>query len=57
MQLIDEARERVLITCQYFPNDVTAAHLQAAYERGVKVEIYITIRAITGGRTTCYITR
>lgn len=39
MQLIDEAGKEVLITCQYFPNNVTARHLIAAHKRGVKVTV------------------
>lgn len=40
LKLIDEAERRIILTCQYFPNDVTAARLSAAHKRGVKVEIY-----------------
>lgn len=39
MDIIDGAQERLLITCQFFPNDVTARHLLAAQRRGVKVDI------------------
>jgi hypothetical protein len=39
LQLIDEAKEWVYITCQFFPNSVTAARLQAAHRRGVDVQI------------------
>ncbi len=39
LALIDEAKESVFITCQYFPNHITARHLKAAQKRGVKVTI------------------
>lgn len=39
LQLIDEAKESVFITCQYFPNHVTARHLAAAHKRGAQVTI------------------
>lgn len=39
MQLIDSAEEWLTITCQFFPNSVTAQHLQKAVKRGVKVKI------------------
>lgn len=39
LQLIDEAEESVYITCQYFPNHVTARHLEAARRRGAKITI------------------
>lgn len=39
LEIIDAAQQRVLITCQFFPNDVTAKHLLKAYQRGVQVEI------------------
>jgi cardiolipin synthase len=38
-KFIDSARERVFISCQYFPNSVTARHLRAARKRGVAVTI------------------
>jgi cardiolipin synthase A/B len=37
LQLIDEAREWLVITCQFFPDGVTAQHLEAARTRGVKL--------------------
>lgn len=40
LQLIDEAEKSILITCQYFPHDSVARHLQLAYDRGVKVTIF-----------------
>lgn len=39
LQLIDEAKKSVFITCQYFPNSTTTKHLAAAQERGVEVAI------------------
>lgn len=39
LQMIDDARESVFITCQYFPNHITAHHLSLAHERGVAVTI------------------
>ena len=39
LELIDTARESILITCQFFPNAVTAQHLALAEARGVEVEI------------------
>lgn len=40
LQLIDEAKEHLLITCQFFPNSITASHLERARRRGVKVTVY-----------------
>ena len=39
MKMIDDARQRVFFTCQFFPNDVTTKHLLAAHRRGVTVKI------------------
>jgi hypothetical protein len=39
LALIDSAEEWLTITCQYFPNGITAEHLQAARARGVKTDI------------------
>ncbi len=39
LRLIDEANERVMVVCQFFPNDATAERLLAAHRRGVQVEI------------------
>lgn len=39
LQLIDSAQDHITITCQFFPNSVTARHLAAAYKRGVQVTI------------------
>ena len=40
LRLIDEAKEWIVLTCQYFPNSTTGKHLAAAYKRGVRVSIY-----------------
>lgn len=40
LQLIDEAREYIDITCQFFPNSTTALHLRKALKRGVQVRIH-----------------
>jgi cardiolipin synthase len=40
LRVIDEAREHIFITCQFFPNSITAAHLARAHRRGVKVEVF-----------------
>jgi phosphatidylserine/phosphatidylglycerophosphate/cardiolipin synthase-like enzyme len=48
MRLIDEAREHVTITCQYFPGGRTAKHLLAAHRRGVKVEILYSHPIVQG---------
>lgn len=39
LHFIDEAKEWLTLTCQFFPNSTTAAKLLAAYKRGVKVRI------------------
>lgn len=39
LELIDSAEKSLIITCQYFPNSITAAHLAAAHRRGVDVEV------------------
>jgi phosphatidylserine/phosphatidylglycerophosphate/cardiolipin synthase-like enzyme len=39
MNMIDSAEKWLVITCQYFPNSITAKHLVAAMRRGVKVEV------------------
>lgn len=39
LELIDSAEKSLVITCQYFPNSVTARHITAAYQRGVDVEL------------------
>lgn len=39
LELIDNAEKSVLITCQFFPNGITAKHLAAARRRGVQVQI------------------
>lgn len=40
MELIDAADEWLVMTCQFFPNSVTARHLAAAKKRGVKVKLF-----------------
>lgn len=40
LRMIDEAKEWVILTCQYFPNGLTAQHLAQAYKRGVNVGVY-----------------
>jgi phosphatidylserine/phosphatidylglycerophosphate/cardiolipin synthase-like enzyme len=47
-QLIDEAREKVTITCQYFPGEETARRLLAARKRGVDVKIYFSHPTVHG---------
>jgi phosphatidylserine/phosphatidylglycerophosphate/cardiolipin synthase-like enzyme len=42
LRLIDSAEEWLVITCQFFPNSVTAKHLVLAARRGVKVEVIYT---------------
>lgn len=42
LQLIDSARQWLVITGQFFPNSITAKHLVAAAKRGVKLEIIYT---------------
>jgi phosphatidylserine/phosphatidylglycerophosphate/cardiolipin synthase-like enzyme len=39
LALIDSAREYIVMSCQYYPNDKTARHLKRAHERGVRVRI------------------
>jgi phosphatidylserine/phosphatidylglycerophosphate/cardiolipin synthase-like enzyme len=40
LDFIDSAQEWLVMTCQYFPNTVTADHLEAAVRRGVHVVLY-----------------
>jgi phosphatidylserine/phosphatidylglycerophosphate/cardiolipin synthase-like enzyme len=40
MELIDAADEWLVMTCQFFPNSVTARHLAAAKKRGVKIKLF-----------------
>jgi phosphatidylserine/phosphatidylglycerophosphate/cardiolipin synthase-like enzyme len=40
LKLIDEACERIVLTCQFFPGSTTAEHLANALKRGVNVEVY-----------------
>lgn len=39
LHMIDAAEKWLVITCQFFPNSITAKHLAAAKKRGVKVEV------------------
>ena len=39
LDFIDSANEWLVMTCQFFPNSTTAAHLLAAHNRGVNVKI------------------
>lgn len=39
LELIDNAKEHILITCQFFPFGITAQHLAAAHNRGVDVKV------------------
>lgn len=39
LALIDAAEDWLVITCQFFPNSITAQHLLRASKRGVKVEV------------------
>jgi phosphatidylserine/phosphatidylglycerophosphate/cardiolipin synthase-like enzyme len=39
MEMIDQAREKVFLTCQYFPAGLPSQKLLAAHRRGVKVEL------------------
>lgn len=39
LRLIDEAESSIFITCQFFPNSLTAKHLLDAHRRGVNVKI------------------
>jgi phosphatidylserine/phosphatidylglycerophosphate/cardiolipin synthase-like enzyme len=40
LECIDAAQEWLVMTCQFFPNTVTAEHLAAAVRRGVNVTLY-----------------
>ena len=40
LALIDEAVGSLYMTCQYLPNNPTMKHLQAAYVRGVPIDLY-----------------
>jgi len=39
IDVIDHAQKQLLITCQYFPNGITAQALKRAVQRGVKVTV------------------
>ncbi len=38
-RVIDEAREWIYLTCQFYPGGETVQHLRAAAKRGVKIEL------------------
>ena len=40
LDFIDTAQEWLVMTCQFFPNTLTAQHLAAAVHRGVRVTLY-----------------
>lgn len=40
LQLIDNAKQWLILTCQYYPISTTGKHLHAAHQRGVNVDIY-----------------
>ncbi len=48
LKMIDNAEEWLVITCQFFPNSITAKHLLQAQRRGVKVEIIYSHPAYHG---------
>jgi len=48
LRLIDEAKDWIVLTCQFFPGSTTAEHLAAAHKRGVKVEVYFGHQANQG---------
>lgn len=39
LRLVDEAQERILLTCQFFPSRVMARHLARAIKRGIQVDL------------------
>ncbi|HEY4160507.1 MAG TPA: phospholipase D-like domain-containing protein [Candidatus Saccharimonadales bacterium] len=51
LQLIDEAQERIFMTCQYFPGGRTGQHLAAAMRRGVDVTLYYSPPSVHGLQT------
>jgi len=40
LDLLDSAQEWIVLTCQFFPNNVTAQRLAAAHKRGVRIYVY-----------------
>jgi phosphatidylserine/phosphatidylglycerophosphate/cardiolipin synthase-like enzyme len=48
IELIDAAQEWILMTCQWFPNSVTAEALKRAHQRGVKVELIFSHPSMHG---------
>lgn len=51
LKLIDDAREYVAITCQFFPDSRTISHLKRAARRGVRVDLYFNDPAKQDGPT------
>ena len=49
LEMIDTAKRHIVITCQYFPDNITAEHLLAAQKRGVDVTIYFGNNVNHGG--------
>jgi phosphatidylserine/phosphatidylglycerophosphate/cardiolipin synthase-like enzyme len=47
-EVIDNAKEHIVMTCQYFPGRNTAQHLLAAHKRGVDVKIYFSHPSVHG---------
>lgn len=39
LRLVDEAQERILLTCQFYPSRIMSRHLARAVKRGVFVEL------------------
>jgi phosphatidylserine/phosphatidylglycerophosphate/cardiolipin synthase-like enzyme len=39
-QLVDQAKQHIFMTCQFFPDDRILRHLQKALDRGVQVDLY-----------------
>lgn len=54
LRLIDEAKEWLFITCQFFPGGPTAKHLAAAQARGVRVEIDFSHPRVHGNFATVH---
>src|SRR5215471_9707231 len=50
LQLIDDAQEWLVMTCQYFPAGITIEHLLQAHKRGVHVRLYynVPIKLVSG---------
>lgn len=50
LDLIDQAKGSVYITCQFFPGGYTAKHLEDAFKRGVAVSIHYSGPKAHGGQ-------